>query len=223
MFLDEVHQVLQMVFGWSDSHLHRFALGPSVWDETSELFLCPFDVAEGEDDGVPASGVRIDEVLADVGDELLYVYDYGDEWELRIRLESVVDRAPGAVRAVCTGGLRGAPPENCGGIYAYDDAVTAPGVEQADAFDAGTYVALTEAMNSHDVGPSPEGLGVQSDTPDMEGGGRGGRGRRLPPANRYPCILRCLDICLRIARGSSCAYRPHPGDSCEKASLATDG
>ena len=156
MFLDEVHQVLQMAFGWSDSHLHRFALGPSVWDEISELFLCPFDVAEGEDDGVPASGVRIDEVLADVGDELLYVYDYGDEWELRIRLESVVDRAPGAVRAVCTGGRRGAPPENCGGIYAYDDAVTEPGVEQADAFDAGTYVALTEAMNSHDVGPSPE-------------------------------------------------------------------
>jgi Plasmid pRiA4b ORF-3-like protein len=80
-----------------------------------------------------------------VGDELLYVYDYGDEWELRIRLESVVDRAPGAVRAVCTGGRRGAPPENCGGIYAYDDAVTEPGVEQADAFDADAVNEVLEA------------------------------------------------------------------------------
>jgi hypothetical protein len=118
---------------------------PSVWDETSELFLCPFHVAEGEDDGVPASGVHIDDVLADVGDELLYVCDYGDDWELRIRLESVVDRAPGAVRAVCTGGRRGAPPENCGGIYAYDDAVTEPGVEQADAFDADAVNEVLEA------------------------------------------------------------------------------
>lgn len=60
--LDELHGVLQAVFGWSDSHLHRFWLGDSAWDDGAERFLCTSDVEEGEDDGVPAC-VRLDEVL----------------------------------------------------------------------------------------------------------------------------------------------------------------
>ena len=121
MTLAQVHDVIQVAFDWTDSHLHRFALGPSVWDEDSDLFLCPFDVEDGEVAGVPATEVRLDEVLGDVDDKMLYVYDYGDNWELRIRLEAIRDRTEGAPPAVCTGGRRAAPPEDCGGIYTYDD------------------------------------------------------------------------------------------------------
>lgn len=135
MFLGELHQVLQAAFGWTDTHLHRFALGSSVWDEASEKFLCPYDVEEGDGDGVPAAGVRLDEVLGDAGDVLLYVYDYGDDWEHRIRLEAVVDRAPDARPALCTGGRRAAPPEDCGGIHAYDDMASRPGDDAWDRFD----------------------------------------------------------------------------------------
>ena len=49
--LEVVHQVIQDAFGWTDSHLHRFAVGGSVWDRAAQLFLCPYDVAEGEDQG----------------------------------------------------------------------------------------------------------------------------------------------------------------------------
>jgi Plasmid pRiA4b ORF-3-like protein len=51
--LDVFHQVLQSAFGWTDSHLHRFAIGGSPFDMSAELFLCPYDVEEGEDDGTP--------------------------------------------------------------------------------------------------------------------------------------------------------------------------
>ena len=119
--LADVHDIIQTAFGWTDSHLHRFALGTSVWDEEFELFLCPYDVQDGEVSGIPASEVRLDEVLGQVDDELLYVYDYGDNWELRIRLEAVVARVASAPRAVCTGGRRAAPPEDFGGIYTYDE------------------------------------------------------------------------------------------------------
>jgi len=121
--LADVHDIIQAAFGWTDSHLHRFALGPSVWDEDFELFLCPYDVQDGEVSGIPASEVRLDEVLGEVDDELLYVYDYGDNWELRIHLEAIDGRVAGAPRAVCTGGRRAAPPEDFGGIYAYDEHV----------------------------------------------------------------------------------------------------
>lgn len=116
--LDAVHQVLQVAFDWTDSHLHRFSLGGHAFDRTSQLFLCPYDVEEGELDdegGIPASDVRLDETLHQPGDVLSYLYDYGDSWELTIRLEEVLPASPDAPSAVALGGRRAAPPEDSGG------------------------------------------------------------------------------------------------------------
>ena len=110
--LDVVHQVIQDAFGWADSHLHRFALGGSVWDRDARLFLCPYDVAEGEEEGTPEEQVRLDQVLSEPGDVLRYVYDYGDDWQLMLRLEKTMPANPGTSPAACVDGQRAAPPEN---------------------------------------------------------------------------------------------------------------
>ena len=114
--LDVVHQVLQAAFAWTDSHLHRFSLGGHPFDGTSQLFLCPFDVEEGEDEGIAASGVRLDETLQQPGEVLHYVYDYGDSWELTLRLEEVLPGTPGTPTATVVDGRRSAPPEDSGGV-----------------------------------------------------------------------------------------------------------
>jgi Plasmid pRiA4b ORF-3-like protein len=114
--LDVFHQVLQGVFGWTDSHLHRFALGGSPFDESTEPFLCPYDAEEGEDDGTPAKDVTLDETLSEPGDVLRYCYDYGDSWDLSIVLESVLPMVGSAPIAMCIDGRRAAPPEDCGGL-----------------------------------------------------------------------------------------------------------
>jgi hypothetical protein len=114
--LDVFHQVLQRAFGWTDTHLHRFALGGSPFDPNTELFLCPYDVEEGEDDGVPAKDARLDETLSEPGDVLQYCYDYGDSWDLIIALESVSRLDEPAPVAACVDGWRAAPPEDCGGM-----------------------------------------------------------------------------------------------------------
>lgn len=114
--LDVVHQVLQAAFGWADSHLHRFSLGGGPFDSQSQVFLCPYDAEEGVDDGLPADTVRVDETLQVPGDVLRYVYDYGDSWELTLRLEAVLPHEPGTRSATCVAGERAAPPEDCGGI-----------------------------------------------------------------------------------------------------------
>ncbi|MGB3230108.1 MAG: plasmid pRiA4b ORF-3 family protein [Mycobacterium sp.] len=121
--LDLLHQVLQVAFDWTDSHLHRFSLGGSAFDRNSQLFLCPYDVDEpdfDDDGGVPAAETRLDETLSETGDVLHYLYDYGDNWELTIRLEQVLPADGGCPAAVVVDGERAAPPEDCGHLVDAD-------------------------------------------------------------------------------------------------------
>jgi hypothetical protein len=49
-------------------------------------------------------------------DVLAYVYDYGDNWELRLRLEHALPATGDAPSAIAIDGRRAAPPEDCGGL-----------------------------------------------------------------------------------------------------------
>ena len=118
--LAELHDVLQVAFGWTDSHLHGFVAGPEFYHGGGERYLCPFDEEEDDEDGVPEAQVRLDEVLAEAGDTLSYAYDYGDNWQLLITLEAVLPRGGDAPRAVCTDGGRDGPAEDCGGVGSYE-------------------------------------------------------------------------------------------------------
>jgi hypothetical protein len=117
--LDALHQVLQAAFGWDDYHLWRFCLGGEPFDRDNQLFLCPWDVEEDEledEGGIPAGEVRLDECMQNPDDVLGYVYDYGDNWQLSLRLEAVLPAAADAPSAVCVDGRRAAPPEDCGSL-----------------------------------------------------------------------------------------------------------
>ena len=135
LFLDQVHEVIQVAFGWTDSHLHQFGSGPGHYGPQTEHYLCPFQVEDGET-GIPEEDVRLDEVLADAGDKLLYDYDFGDDWQHTIKLEAVLPRRDSGPRAACVAGRRDGPAEDCGGVYAYEliCAATDPGnPDHADA------------------------------------------------------------------------------------------
>lgn len=65
---------------------------------------------------------QVGQLLTEAGDRLEYEYDVGDSWVHQIVVEdTAVDE--GAVR--CVGGRRAGPPEDCGGVFAYNDLVQA--------------------------------------------------------------------------------------------------
>ena len=136
--LDVVHRVLQAAFGWTDSHLWRFSLGGDPFSSSSQVFLCPWDVEEGEfedEGGIPAAAMRLDEAVQVPGEILSYAYDYGDNWELTLRLENVLPAAAGTPSAVAVDGRRAAPPEDCGGRRTADE--LAEVLEDPSLFDLG--------------------------------------------------------------------------------------
>lgn len=49
-----------------------------------------------------------------------YVYDFGDSWEHEIRLEKILPREKRKYPA-CIAGKRACPPEDCGGIWGYEE------------------------------------------------------------------------------------------------------
>jgi len=153
--LDLLHQVLQVAFDWTDSHLHRFSLGGGSFDHHSQLFLCPYDVANKEwpedDNGLPAAETRLDETLSEPGDVLHYLYDYGDNWELTLRLEEVLPAESDCPAGVVVDGERAAPPEDCGHLVNADslhDVLPDPALFEPERVNKGfgdTYFVLREA------------------------------------------------------------------------------
>jgi hypothetical protein len=216
LFLDEVHGVIQLAFGWDDSHLHEFGSGPGLYNSETELYLCAYQVEEG-DTGVPEEQVRLDEVLADVGDKLHYLYDFGDDWHHVLKLEAIVTRTDRSPRAICTGGRRDGPPEDCGGVYAYElisaatdpanpdhaDAVVEferifgdevePGAIETTCFDVDDVNAALAAEFAADTAPGRDRDGLGS------AGGLPGPVGELVTAIRYPAARRELRRMLNAA------------------------
>jgi len=117
--LDVLHDVLQTAFGWTDSHLHRFALPADPFGHETQGILTPFDVEEG-DEGVLESELRLDQFLATPGDSLLYTYDFGDDWEHTIICEEVLPLPSTDAAVRCVDGGRRGPAEDVGGIHGWE-------------------------------------------------------------------------------------------------------
>lgn len=120
--LDVLHDVLQVAFGFTNSHLHKFALPQDPHGHEFEGILTPFDVREG-DSGVPEHLLRLDQLLAAPGDTLLYTYDFGDDWDHILTLEAVMpdadDQADGAPPIRCVAGGRRDLIDDVGGVHGW--------------------------------------------------------------------------------------------------------
>ena len=106
----DLHAVLQVAFGWTGTHLHRF-------------------VVQGREYGIGYVGgpsfdadprrIRLGDLGLRPTERFTYRYDFTAGWCLDLRVEQVVPAVPGRPLPVCTGGRRAGPPEDCGGVHAF--------------------------------------------------------------------------------------------------------
>lgn len=85
--LEQLHEALRLAFGWAETHLYSFWLTGKFWDESGE-YTAPFEI---EEMGKPKASARIPigELGLRKGKSIAYVFDFGDEWRLLLK---VVDR-----------------------------------------------------------------------------------------------------------------------------------
>lgn len=109
--LADVHQVIQIAFGWRDSHLHQFtAADGQRWADERWI--------EEDEDGEDERTVTLAEVLGEESGPLAYEYDFGDGWVHQVELIEVIVDATSPRALLIRGEGRG-PLEDSGGIHGY--------------------------------------------------------------------------------------------------------
>ncbi len=112
--LDEVHLVLQVAVGWTESHVHQFEVGD-------------VDYGLPDPDGPDVEDERRVR-LSGLPTRWDYLYDFGDSWVHDVEVLGPGGEAPG-----CVYGEGDCPPEDCGGARGYTELREAIERDEAEA------------------------------------------------------------------------------------------
>jgi hypothetical protein len=104
----DLHEALQITFGWSGDHLHRFLIHGKQYG-LSYLGGMTF-----RDD---PRRIKLSDLSLRVKEKFLYEYNFIDHWQHLIRVEAILPSEPDRFYPVCISGKRAAPPEDCGGPW----------------------------------------------------------------------------------------------------------
>ncbi|MCY2931682.1 MAG: plasmid pRiA4b ORF-3 family protein [Planctomycetota bacterium] len=142
--LGRLHEVIQIVMGWTDSHLHQFILlakrpkpareemgrltQQHGWNDAllsrmrgMRVFVARTDPAgndiemDGEDEGQ----VTLAQVCPRVKSKLIYEYDFGDDWKHTIEVQKIVEPEADVSYPLCLAGKNACPLEDSGGLWGY--------------------------------------------------------------------------------------------------------
>lgn len=123
--MDRLHIVLQIAFGWTDSHLYEFRYQDIGWGVPDHDFGT--DLRD-------ASKATLLKVLQETNPRAItYLYDFGDGWEHTIRINHISEPEPGALYPELILAEGRTPPEDIGGPPGYElflEAINDPNHEE---------------------------------------------------------------------------------------------
>ncbi len=122
--LDRLHDVIQIVMGWKDAHLHGFNIAMKSYTEN------PQTTEEGAHEGL----FRLIDLIEESGKSFEYLYDFGDCWQHEITImDNRYSRTDLQGPLECIEGTGACPPEDVGGVpgyYEFCEAWKNPGHEK---------------------------------------------------------------------------------------------
>jgi hypothetical protein len=108
--LEKLHDILQVVMGWDDYHLHQFTISDQYYGIPDDEF--GFDVKSEK-------RCRLNQLFSKPGVRFKYEYDFGDSWGHSLLIEEILPAEKGKSYPVCLKGKRACPPEDVGGSWSY--------------------------------------------------------------------------------------------------------
>ncbi len=115
--LSKLHDLLQLVMGWTNSHLHSFHIDQRAFG-MSGVDLEELGMLDERKYTLAAA-------LGDTTRKFKYEYDFGDSWHHRIEVKTVTNPNTEWFYPLCVAGARAAPPEDIGGVPGYCEFLSA--------------------------------------------------------------------------------------------------
>lgn len=110
----KLHDILQIVMGWEDYHLHMFTIEGSIFGD-------PADDEYGDLGIVDEARFKLNQVIHREGQRFSYEYDFGDSWDHTLLVEKILPPQEGVRYPTCLKGKRACPPEDVGGVWGYEN------------------------------------------------------------------------------------------------------
>ena len=131
----ELHIAIQLAMGWTNSHLFEFM-------NSEKNFVLPNEENDLDDtEKLNAFEERIENHFKEAGDEITYIYDFGDSWEHNVVLEKTISSQEGIKYPVCTAGAMNCPHEDSGGLYGFYEKLDIIGdIEHSDYTETNTWL-----------------------------------------------------------------------------------
>ena len=190
MTLHRLHLILQVVVGWSNSHLYRFDINGAHFGEPDPEYA-GYGVQMKD-----AKRAKLSRVAPSEKARFTYEYDFGDSWIHEIRVERISPAESGEQYPVCLAGKRACPPEDCGGIGGYGGLL--------EAIEDPTHEEHEEMMEWLGGYFDPEQFDVEETNRTLRGGVVQSQidvGRKIGRNDPCPCGSgkRYKDCCGRVA------------------------
>lgn len=112
--LAQLHQTIQAAMGWDNRHRYAFEIAGQHYGLPNADWP--------EDPTMDARRYTVGQLLQGAAVAVRYLYDFGDGWLHRIKLEACTPiGSPAALTSlpICLGGRNACPPEDCGGTTGF--------------------------------------------------------------------------------------------------------
>jgi len=169
----KLHDILQIVMGWEDYHLHMFIIEGFIYGN-------PKDDEYGDLGTLDEANVKLSQVVYGEKHRFQYEYDFGDSWDHTLLVEKILPAEDGVHYPICLKGKRACPPEDVGGVWGYEnflEAIHDPSHDEhedyllwiggefdPEAFDLGE---INSRLHSMGRGRSAEARGLWATYEDM--------------------------------------------------------
>jgi len=115
---EDFHYIIQISFGWHNSHLYEFSpKGFGSWPQIKTKFEEDFDFGFSYGEVIEPHEIKLSDIFKNVGQKFTYIYDFGDSWEHVITLEKIL--SDNMLYPKIITGKSQCPPEDCGGPLGY--------------------------------------------------------------------------------------------------------
>jgi len=113
--LHQLHWIIQGTMGWTNSHLHQFMIGDEYYSQPE------WELGESGAEFHDEKKTTLQQLALKPKESFGYEYDFGDTWAHIIRVKKLMPAQVEVRYPVCVDGKRACPPEDCGGVWGYEE------------------------------------------------------------------------------------------------------